>query len=298
MHADEKTAIALPWEAFALLCAAAAQTMGRALYQDDDPSVFLLLNQFLGGLLVFYYICLVGMLIFAFEHLPKLKLGAVLAWVLALFMLAQPWGAAYAGVGPLLAAYAPAYSVLLVAAHFYMWTVVVRGPEPHPLSSLAGQTVIVTGASSGIGVITAWRVAELGGNVIMACRNVPKAQPIADQIIRETGNVNVTVMELDLCSFVSVRAFVTNFLAGEKDRALDVLINNAGVLNPSVVMTKDGHEMGMQVNHLAPLAADRAAASRAATVQAQGRLQGRGRLQLHGPRRVHAVGRPRAHRSR
>ncbi|KAG9439378.1 hypothetical protein H6P81_019543 [Aristolochia fimbriata] len=120
----------------------------------------------------------------------------------------------------------------------------------------SGLSVIVTGATSGIGLCTARELAVGGANVIMACRNTKAARGIARGWQREAqGRViklNVKVMGLDLLSLSSVRSF-----AGEWERLgkpLDLLINNAGILlmGEPQRFSGDGIEQHLQVNHVAP----------------------------------------------
>ncbi|MTE11314.1 oxidoreductase [Nocardia aurantiaca] len=102
-----------------------------------------------------------------------------------------------------------------------------------------GRTVIVTGATSGLGEATARALAAAGAQVIMACRNEIKAQAVARTM---TGNVQIR--QLDLADLASVRAFATGV-----ERA-DVLINNAGVMAVPKQRTADGFELQIGTNYL------------------------------------------------
>lgn len=73
---------------------------------------------------------------------------------------------------------------------------------------LCGKTVIVTGSNIGIGKETALQLAKRGAKVILACRNLKRANEACLEIIRETNNADVYVYELDLGSFSSIRQFV------------------------------------------------------------------------------------------
>jgi len=105
-----------------------------------------------------------------------------------------------------------------------------------------GRTVIVTGASSGLGAELTRALAGAGARVIMACRDTAKARAVADTI---GGNTEVRL--LDLADLSSVRAFADD-LAGD----VDVLINNAGVMAVPKGLTADGFERHIGVNHLGP----------------------------------------------
>ncbi|CAH1262398.1 RDH11 [Branchiostoma lanceolatum] len=111
-----------------------------------------------------------------------------------------------------------------------------------------GKTVIITGANTGIGKVTARDMAERGARVILACRSLEKAEEAAKEIRSQTGNKNVVVQKLDLASLTSVRQFA-KAINGAEPR-LDVLINNAGVMHTPRWETEDGFEMQFGVNHL------------------------------------------------
>jgi len=113
---------------------------------------------------------------------------------------------------------------------------------------LEGKVVIVTGASAGIGKETARDLAERGAKVIMACRNVNKAQLVADDIIATTGNEDVKVMQLDTSDLASVRQFAADFR--KQEDKLHILVNNAGMAgNATLEHTADGLEKTMATNH-------------------------------------------------
>jgi len=115
------------------------------------------------------------------------------------------------------------------------------------LDRLEGKTIIITGASAGIGKETALDLSHRGARVILACRNVSKANCIRDEIIKESGNHNVVVKELNLASLSSVRKFAAEIL--EQESRLDVLINNAGCAGMEKQLTEDGLEYQMQSNY-------------------------------------------------
>lgn len=112
----------------------------------------------------------------------------------------------------------------------------------------SGRVAIVTGANSGIGLETARALAEKGAAVIMACRNPEKAEAAARTIRARHPEANVTVMQLDLSDLESVRRFGADFRT--KHSRLDLLINNAGIMNPPYGTTAQGFESQFGVNHL------------------------------------------------
>jgi NAD(P)-dependent dehydrogenase (short-subunit alcohol dehydrogenase family) len=114
------------------------------------------------------------------------------------------------------------------------------------IPDLTGRTVIVTGANSGIGLVTAQALAAHGARVILAVRDPAKGQQAADAM-RAPGPSEVRL--LDLASLDSVRAFARDWSG-----PIDLLINNAGVMIPPLSRTADGFELQFGTNHLGHLA--------------------------------------------
>ena len=109
------------------------------------------------------------------------------------------------------------------------------------------RTVLITGATSGIGQAAASSLAKSGWRVLIAARNPQRAEAAISQIRRETGSELVGSVSMDLASFDSVREGAAAAL--EQAPSLDVLINNAGLTNTERQLTVDGNEMMMQTNH-------------------------------------------------
>ena len=116
------------------------------------------------------------------------------------------------------------------------------------LSDQTGRVAVVTGANSGIGFETARALADKGATVIMACRNLEKAKPKAEEIRAAHPGAKVEVMQLDLSNLASVERFSEAF--HEKHSQLDLLINNAGIMVPPYGKTAQGFETQFGVNHL------------------------------------------------
>jgi NAD(P)-dependent dehydrogenase (short-subunit alcohol dehydrogenase family) len=112
----------------------------------------------------------------------------------------------------------------------------------------AGRTVLVTGASSGLGLRSAEALAARGARVLMACRNETKAAAAREQVASGASGPPPEVVLLDLADLSSVRAGAEK-VAGSVDR-LDVLMNNAGVMAVPLSRTADGFEMQFGTNHL------------------------------------------------
>jgi len=123
---------------------------------------------------------------------------------------------------------------------------------PFTLPSQAGRTVLVTGATSGIGLHASRHMASSGARLILGCRNIALAEEIAGKIREESGNAAVEAWELDLSSFASARAFAARIETEAID--LDVLLHNAGIsaIAGPRKLTEDGNELAVQTNHFSP----------------------------------------------
>lgn len=115
---------------------------------------------------------------------------------------------------------------------------------------LKGKTAIITGATSGIGKVTALAIARDGAHLVLPVRNIEKGEALKEEIVKETGNRSVELMSCDLASMDSIRSFAKSFLV-KYDR-LHLLVNNAGLWESKRKESADGIEMNFAVNHLAP----------------------------------------------
>jgi NAD(P)-dependent dehydrogenase (short-subunit alcohol dehydrogenase family) len=116
----------------------------------------------------------------------------------------------------------------------------------------SGRTAVVTGANAGIGYEAAKALARRGATVLLACRDVGKAERAADVIRTDVGEADVAVVRLDLSSLASVREAADEIRAAHP--RLDLLINNAGVMQVPYQRTADGFELTLATNHLGPFA--------------------------------------------
>ncbi len=110
-------------------------------------------------------------------------------------------------------------------------------------------TVVITGASSGVGLYAAKALAKRGWHVVMACRDLPKAERVAQEVGMAPGSY--TVMHLDLGDLSSVRQFVTTFR--DSGKSLDALVCNAAIYMPLLkapLYSPDGYELSVATNHL------------------------------------------------
>jgi len=114
---------------------------------------------------------------------------------------------------------------------------------------MQGKRIAITGPTAGIGRETALELARRGAELILFCRNPEKGAALAAEIA-DTGAPRAQVITMDMASLASVREAGAEFLA--LDLPLDVLVNNAGVVNTSRRETTDGYEEMLAVNHFAP----------------------------------------------
>lgn len=116
------------------------------------------------------------------------------------------------------------------------------------IPSQKGRIAIVTGANVGLGYETALGLAKKEMTVILACRNIEKANTAKQKILKEVPAADLDILKIDLSKLDSVRSFAKNYL--EKYQQLDLLINNAGVMVPPFSLTEDGFELQMAANYL------------------------------------------------
>ena len=112
----------------------------------------------------------------------------------------------------------------------------------------SGRTAVVTGANSGLGLVTARELARKGAAVVLACRNLEKGEAARKEVEANAPGAQLELEELDLASLDSVREFAERFKAGHQ--GLDLLINNAGVMATPRRSTADGFELQFGTNHL------------------------------------------------
>ena len=107
---------------------------------------------------------------------------------------------------------------------------------------------IATGANNGIGFETTIGIVKAGYTVVMACRSQAKAEKAKADIQELIPSADLDIMLLDLSDFDNVRAFAKTFR--ERYDHLDLLINNAGILDYSKKRNKDGYDLQLATNHL------------------------------------------------
>lgn len=133
---------------------------------------------------------------------------------------------------------------------------VPTGAELITPGTLVGKTMVITGASTGLGLESARDLAKGGATVVLTARSDAKgtkAVAAVQESLQEQGieNPNVSYVTLDLDNLDNVKGFPARFKQAMGDKKIDVLINNAGVMAiPERQLTKDGYERTFQSNHL------------------------------------------------
>ena len=119
-------------------------------------------------------------------------------------------------------------------------------------NTVTSQRVVITGANSGIGFQAALHFAREGAQVVMACRNMDKAQQARQQILAAVPDASATIIRLDVSDLASVHEFSLQ-LADQCGR-VDVLINNAGIVAMPLSRNSAGHESQLATNYLGTFA--------------------------------------------
>lgn len=114
--------------------------------------------------------------------------------------------------------------------------------------SLKGKTVLVTGANSGVGFKTAEISAYLGANVILACRNMERANEARLKLLSDYPESYISIMHLDLASLSSIEEFSKEFANNKVD--IDVFVNNAGAFRQPGKKTVEGFDLVIGTNYI------------------------------------------------
>lgn len=121
-------------------------------------------------------------------------------------------------------------------------------PADPPPDALAGARVLVTGASSGLGVATTEGLAALGAEVVLVVRDTDKAARVVRQVQGRNPLARLDVLRCDVADLDDVRR-----LAATVDRSVDVLVHNAGAMPPERTESPQGHEQTMALHVLGPV---------------------------------------------
>jgi len=116
------------------------------------------------------------------------------------------------------------------------------------IPNLTGKIAVVTGANSGIGFAATKALAWKGAHVVMACRNLEKAQKAMAKIREEVPNASLEIIQIDLADLSSIQNLAQEFM--NKHQSLHILLNNAGIMWTPKLQTVDGFELQLGTNHL------------------------------------------------
>ena len=116
------------------------------------------------------------------------------------------------------------------------------------IESLSGKTIIVTGATSGVGLKAVEELLYLKASIIMAVRNQKKAEDIKKELLKEYPDSSILIYPLDLASIDSIKKFVSRI----KRNKIDVygFVNNAGIFKSELLRTEDGYNNVMGTNYI------------------------------------------------
>lgn len=118
---------------------------------------------------------------------------------------------------------------------------------------LRSKTVLITGASGGLGLVTACELARQGAHLVLVCRDPVRAERARAAVQIAAPQTTADVLLCDMSLLANVRELAAE--VGRRYARLDVLINNAGIMPPGAhTLTSEGHELSWAVNHLAPFA--------------------------------------------
>jgi len=113
---------------------------------------------------------------------------------------------------------------------------------------LTGRHFMITGASSGLGEESSRALSQAGATITMLARNPEKLEMAKERIQTSVPTADLRIGVVDLADLASIRAYAENFLA--EGAAIDVLINNAGIMACPLMKTQDGFEMQFGTNHI------------------------------------------------
>ncbi|MBA3292537.1 MAG: SDR family NAD(P)-dependent oxidoreductase [Geodermatophilaceae bacterium] len=119
---------------------------------------------------------------------------------------------------------------------------------PHDIPDQSGKVAVITGANGGLGLEMARELVRKGAHVVMAARNLDKAEAARGEIVTEIPEASLEVISLDLGSLASTEAAAATIL--QTHPRIDILANNAGVMATPEGRTEDGFELQLGTNHL------------------------------------------------
>lgn len=117
--------------------------------------------------------------------------------------------------------------ISLAASLLFVKKRLLSGVNYNSTRLINGKTIIITGATSGIGFATALDLAKRGATVILACRDLKKSESVTSYLRKHAGHDQIFYEHIDLASLSSVKQFAANIKDNYK--GIDILINNAGI---------------------------------------------------------------------
>lgn len=142
------------------------------------------------------------------------------------------------------------FILIIIIIFLYYLRLYIKGGVCRIKHSMKGKLIIITGASSGLGLCSSLDLIDSGAKVIFACRNESKAKNSINLIKNKLLKENAEYMYLDLCNFQSIKDFSEKIIKNYKK--IDILMNNAGAGPTKFKLTSDGYETFLQGNHLGP----------------------------------------------
>lgn len=139
---------------------------------------------------------------------------------------------------------APGYTRLGMAVRQRFWS-------PLDPDALAGSTVMVTGANSGIGKAIAAGAAELGATVLLTVRDRTRGADARAEILADVPGADIQIERCDVSNLAGVRAFAADLMS--RVPRLDAIVHNAGVMPPERTRTDEGHELSLVTHVLGPV---------------------------------------------
>lgn len=139
---------------------------------------------------------------------------------------------------------APGYTRLGMAVRQRFWS-------PLDPDALAGSTVMVTGANSGIGKAIAAGAAELGATVLLTVRDRTRGEDARAEILADVAGADIQIERCDVSNLAGVRAFAADLV--NRVPRLDAIVHNAGVMPPERTRTDEGHELSLVTHVLGPM---------------------------------------------
>ncbi|OFX21278.1 MAG: short-chain dehydrogenase [Anaeromyxobacter sp. RBG_16_69_14] len=116
------------------------------------------------------------------------------------------------------------------------------------MAQLSDKTILVTGATSGMGPLVALDLARMGAEVVMVARDEKRGEAALAEVRSRSGSQAISLMRCDFASQADIRKLASDFCA--RHARLDVLVNNAGSVSATRQLTVDGLEQTFAVNHL------------------------------------------------